>query len=226
MLTPNGTTSLGIGALAVFVFACSSSAANPEPGPSSKPAASKTGATDKAPPPKPGLEVATFAGGCFWCMEPPFEKLSGVQAVYSGYTGGPEQGPSYKQVSAGRTGHTEAVYVVFDPDFVTYEELLDTFWRNIDPTDRGGQFVDRGSQYRTGIFVYNEAQKEAADMSKDRLMKSGRFKAEIVTPIKQAGDFWLAEDYHQDFYKKSSAHYYRYRRGSGRDDFIAKHWSK
>ncbi|MEO1233759.1 MAG: peptide-methionine (S)-S-oxide reductase MsrA [Myxococcota bacterium] len=179
-----------------------------------------------APEPEPGLEVATFAGGCFWCMEPPFEKLSGVKAVVSGYTGGKEPAPTYKQVGYGRTGHAEAVRVYFDPDFVTYEELLDTFWRSIDPTDAGGQFADRGAHYRTAIFVHDEMQKAAADASKSKLSASKKFEAAIVTPVESVGPFWVAEEYHQDYYKKNPGHYQRYRRGSGRAGFLEKHWGK
>ena len=195
----------------------------PASAPTSKKAARTQGSTLAAAP-GPGLEVATFAGGCFWCMEPPFEKLDGVLDAYSGYTGGSEQAPTYDEVARGRTGHTEAVHVVFDPKVVSYDKLLEVFWRSMDPTDAGGQFVDRGSQYRPGIFAHNEAQRSAAQASKDALTQSGRFTSAIVVPIETAADFWLAEDYHQDFYKKSEAHYNRYRSGSGRDDFIASKW--
>jgi peptide methionine sulfoxide reductase msrA/msrB len=157
-------------------------------------------------------------------MESPFEKLKGVKEAYSGYTGGPEKSPVYKDVARGRTGHTEAVRVVYDPKLVTYEQLLEVFWRSMDPTDAGGQFVDRGSQYRPGIFVHDEAQRKSAEASKSALQASGRFDAAIVVPIAQAEDFWLAEQYHQDFYKKDERHYKRYRQGSGRDDFIARFW--
>ncbi len=173
---------------------------------------------------KPGEARATFAGGCFWCMEPPFEKLPGVARVISGYTGGPEKNPSYQQVSAGLTGHAEAIQIFYDPNVVSYEALLEVFWRQINPTDAGGQFVDRGSQYRTGIFYHDENQKRAAEASKKKLEASGRFQSKIVTPITQAGPFYAAEEYHQDFYKKDPDHYYRYRRGSGRDQFIQEHW--
>jgi len=180
--------------------------------------------TEKAPEPGEGLEVATFAGGCFWCMEPPFEKLEGVDAVLSGFTGGTEQGPSYKEVAYGKTSHLESVHVYFDPKIVSYEKLLEVFWMNIDPTDDGGQFVDRGHHYTTAIFFHSEEQKKAAEASKAELGKRGIFDGEIVTAIRPASDFWVAEDYHQDFYKKDPDHYHRYRSGSGRDRFIAKHW--
>jgi peptide methionine sulfoxide reductase msrA/msrB len=168
--------------------------------------------------------VATFAGGCFWCMEPPFEKLDGVYAVISGYTGGPEENPTYKQVSYGQTGHTEAVQIHFDPARVSYEFLLQVFWRQIDPTDADGQFVDRGSQYRPGIFWHDEEQRRLAEASRDALEASGRFDKPIVVEISEAAAYWPAEDYHQDFYKKSPDHYRSYRRGSGRDRFIKANW--
>ena len=167
---------------------------------------------------------ALFAGGCFWCMEPPFEHLTGAIAVVSGYAGGPEENPSYEQVSYGLTHHREAVEVTFDPRQVSYEELLNVFWRQIDPTDDGGQFVDRGDQYRTAIWFYNDAQRQAAERSKRELEESGRFDRAIVTPILPFRNFYAAEDYHQDFYKTHSDHYYRYRRGSGRDQFLERIW--
>jgi peptide methionine sulfoxide reductase msrA/msrB len=168
--------------------------------------------------------VATFAGGCFWCLEPPFEKLVGVAEVVSGYTGGEKVNPSYEDVAYGRTKHLESVRVYYSPDVLTYEQLLDIFWRNIDPTDRGGQFVDRGHHYTTAVFYSNEEQKSAAEASKQELAASGRFSEEIVTKIEQAGPFYRAEPYHQDYYKKSSSNYRRYRSGSGRDRFIESNW--
>jgi peptide methionine sulfoxide reductase msrA/msrB len=170
------------------------------------------------------LEKATFAGGCFWCMEPPFEKLAGVKEVISGYTGGQKKNPAYEEVSSGSTGHLEAVEVVYDPAVVTYERLLDVFWRNIDPTDPGGQFVDRGSQYRSAIFYHSEQQKRLAEASKQKLAKSGIFAKPIVTEIIPASVFYRAEDYHQDYYKKSSIKYKIYRFNSGRDQFLEKTW--
>lgn len=152
--------------------------------------------------------------------------MEGVKAVWSGYTGGGETAPTYSQVSSGATGHLEAVRVEYDPDFVTYEELLDTFWRNVDPTDDGGQFVDRGTQYQTGIFVHDDAQRAAAEASKASQEASKRFGKPIVVPIREAGPFWLAEDYHQDFYRKKPDHYQRYRRGSGRDRYIEGVWGR
>lgn len=170
------------------------------------------------------LEIATLAGGCFWCMEPPFEQLPGVHQVISGYTGGPEQNPTYEQVAHGMTGHTEAVQVHYDPSQISYPEILEVFWRNIDPTDGGGQFVDRGQQYRSGIFYHNDEQKQQALESKKKLEASQRFSRKIVTEITLATEFYPAEEYHQDFYKKSSAHYKGYRGNSGRDQFIDKVW--
>ena len=170
------------------------------------------------------LEVATLAGGCFWCMEPPFEQLPGVYKVISGYTGGPEKDPTYKQVAHGMTGHTESVQVHYDPAQISYPDILEVFWRNIDPTDGGGQFVDRGKQYRPGIFYHNEEQKQQALESKKKLEASKRFSRPIVTEITEATEFYPAEEYHQDFYKKSTTHYKGYRWGSGRDQFIDKTW--
>jgi len=172
------------------------------------------------------LSRAIFAGGCFWCMEPPFEKLPGVSAVVSGYTGGDEPNPNYKQVSAGRTGHTEAVEIVFDPQQVSYQQLLEVFWMQIDPTDAGGQFVDRGSQYRSGIYPLNEEQLRQAEASKRELAASGRFEKPVITEIVPAGKFYPAEDYHQDYYKKNPIRYKYYRYGSGRDRFLDRVWGE
>jgi peptide methionine sulfoxide reductase msrA/msrB len=168
--------------------------------------------------------VATFAGGCFWCMEPPFEKLAGVQKVISGYTGGNKKNPTYEEVSYGSTGHVEAVQIHFDPAKISYQDLLEVFWRNVDPTDGGGQFVDRGDSYVTGIFVHDEEQKKLAEASKMKLEKSKRYARKIVTPIIQVMEFYPAEDYHQDYYKKNPVRYKYYRYRSGRDEFIEKTW--
>ncbi|QPJ64676.1 MAG: peptide-methionine (R)-S-oxide reductase MsrB [Candidatus Nitrohelix vancouverensis] len=170
------------------------------------------------------LQTAIFAGGCFWCMEPPFEKLPGVLDVLSGYTGGKMENPTYEQVSSGATGHVEAVQIRFDPAVISYKDLLEVLWRNIDPTDKGGQFVDRGSQYASGIYFLNDTQRLEAEASRERLQNSGRFEGRIVTPIFEAGPFYPAEEYHQDFYKKSLIRYKVYRFGSGRDRFIDKVW--
>jgi methionine-S-sulfoxide reductase len=167
---------------------------------------------------------AIFAGGCFWCMEPPFEKLDGVHAVVSGYIDGHVDNPTYQQVSAGTTGHTEAVEISYDPAKVSFEELLEIFWMNIDPTDAGGQFVDRGSQYRTGIYYLDDEQKRLAEASRDRLDKSGRFDRPIVTEIVAATTFYPAEDYHQDYYRESPVRYKFYRYNSGRDQFLNRVW--
>jgi peptide methionine sulfoxide reductase msrA/msrB len=170
------------------------------------------------------LETATFAGGCFWCSESDLEKIEGVEDVISGYTGGQEANPTYKEVSAGQTGHYEAVQVIYDPDVVTYEALLEAFWRHINPTDAGGQFVDRGPQYRTAIFYHNEEQKRLAEAAKKELQGSGRFNVPIVTEILPFSTFYRAEEYHQDYYKKSPLRYKYYRYASGRDQFIAESW--
>ncbi len=170
------------------------------------------------------LEKATFAGGCFWCMEPPFEKLDGVHKVISGYTGGHTKNPTYKEVSYKSTGHVEAVQIHYDSSKVSYMDLLEVYWRNIDPTDPGGQFVDQGDSYKTAIFFHNQNQKEIAEASKDKLQNSNRFKKKIVTKIVQAKEFYPAEDYHQDYYKKNPVRYKYYRYRSGRDQFIDKTW--
>jgi peptide methionine sulfoxide reductase msrA/msrB len=170
------------------------------------------------------LKTATFAGGCFWCVESDFEKVDGVVEAVSGYTGGQESNPTYQEVSAGGTGHAEAVQVRYDPAKITYKQLLDVFWRHVDPTDAGGQFVDRGSQYRPAIFYHDEEQKRIAEESKAELEKSGRFSKPIVTEIVPLGEFYSAEEYHQDYYDKNPLRYKFYRRGSGRDQFLKRTW--
>lgn len=172
------------------------------------------------------LKVATFAGGCFWCIEADFEKLPGVVKVISGYTGGKTKNPTYEEVTTGTTGHLEAIQVHYDPSKVSYEELLQFFWRHIDPTDGGGQFVDRGPQYRSAIFYHDEEQKRIAEESKKDLDRSGKFKKPIVTEILKLTQFYEAEDYHQDYYRKSPLRYQYYRHGSGRDEFISQTWGK
>lgn len=172
------------------------------------------------------LEKATFAGGCFWCMEPPFEKLKGVVSVVAGYTGGTTENPTYQDVSSGKTGHAEAVEVTYDPSQITYDQLLDVFWRNIDPTAKNQQFVDVGSQYRTAVFYHNDKQKQLAEESKNKLAASGKFKKPIVTEIVPAGKFYPAEEYHQDYYKKNSSRYKFYRFNSGRDEYLERIWNK
>jgi peptide methionine sulfoxide reductase msrA/msrB len=171
------------------------------------------------------LETATFAGGCFWCVESDFEKVDGVIEVISGFTGGHKENPTYEEVSAGGTGHLEAVQVVFDPLKVTYSELLDVFWRHVNPTDAGGQFVDRGSQYRTAIFYHNEQQRRLAQKSKENLDNSNIFNKPIVTEILEFSKFYRAEDYHQDYYRRNPIRYKFYRYRSGRDQFLDKVWT-
>ena len=170
------------------------------------------------------VEQATFAGGCFWCIEAPFDKLEGVVSAVSGYTGGKIRNPTYGQVSSGSTRHIESVLVTYDPSVVTYAQLLDVYWMQFDPTDAGGSFFDRGHQYSSAIFYHDKQQKQQAEASKDALEKSGRFNAPIVTPIRPAEAFYPAEEYHQDYFRKKPAHYNRYRKGSGRDRFIDRIW--
>jgi peptide-methionine (S)-S-oxide reductase len=182
------------------------------------------GSDGEAPAAPPGSAVATFAGGCFWCMEAPFDKQEGVIATTSGYIGGTKANPTYEEVSSGGTGHTEAVQVLYDPKKVSYEKLLDIFWHNIDPTVTNRQFCDVGSQYRTGIFVQGDEQQKAAEASKAALEKSKPFKEAIVTPIAAATAFWPAEEYHQDYYKKNPVRYTYYRTGCGRDARLKQLW--
>ncbi len=174
-----------------------------------------------------GLARATFAGGCFWCMEPPFDELDGVVSTISGYTGGRAANPSYEEVSMGGTGHVEAVQVLFDPETVSYETLLDVFWKNVDPTDSGGQFCDRGSQYIAAIFALDQEQLRLAKASKRELIESKRIERAIVTPIvAEAGPFYPAEEYHQDYYEKHPIRYRLYRRGCGRDRALERLWAE
>lgn len=172
------------------------------------------------------LDKATLAGGCFWCMEPPFDKLPGVVSTTSGYMGGKTRNPTYEEVSSGRTGHAEVVQVVFDPEKVSYEKLLEVFWRNIDPTVKDRQFCDVGSQYPTAIFYRSEEQRRLAEASKANLARTRPFKESIVTRVEQAGEFWPAEPYHQDFYKKNPVRYKYYRTGCGRDERLRELWGK
>ena len=179
---------------------------------------------------KPAAGAATakaiFAGGCFWCMEHPFDVLPGVVSTTSGYIGGQKKNPTYEEVSSGRTGHTEAVQVVYDPKKVTYEKLLDVFWHNIDPTVKDQQFCDHGSQYRSGIFYTDDEQKRLAEASKAALDRNKPFSAAIVTEITRASEFYPAEDYHQDFYLKNPLRYKYYRSGCGRDARLQQLWGK
>ncbi len=171
------------------------------------------------------LATATFAGGCFWCMEPPFDALEGVVSTTSGYTDGHTENPTYKEVTTGKTGHTEAVQVVYDPEKVSFETLVDVFWRNIDPTDAGGQFCDRGSPYRATLFYHDEAQREIAERSKAALEADRPFKDPIVTPVVAASTFYPAEEYHQDYYLKNPIRYRYYRNGCGRDRRLNELWN-
>ncbi|HEX6994683.1 MAG TPA: peptide-methionine (S)-S-oxide reductase MsrA [Gammaproteobacteria bacterium] len=170
--------------------------------------------------------VATFAGGCFWCVEEAFDKVEGVVSTTSGYTGGHVPNPTYEQVSAGRTGHAEAVRVEYDPDVVSYEMLLDAFWHNIDPLDAGGQFCDRGSQYRSAIFYHDAEQRELAERSKRELEESGKLPGKIVTEIVAAGEFYPAEDYHQDYYRRNALRYNFYKFTCGRPARLEELWGK
>lgn len=170
------------------------------------------------------LAAATFAGGCFWCMEPPFARLEGVVATVSGYTGGQKADPTYEEVCSGTSGHLEALQVLYDPARVSYEQLLEVFWQNVNPTDAGGQFVDRGQQYRSAIFCHDSEQMRQAEASKAKIAASGRFSGAIVTPILPAGPFYPAEEYHQDYYLKNPVRYKLYRYHSGRDQFLERIW--
>lgn len=171
-------------------------------------------------------ELATFAGGCFWCMVKPFDQWEGIEKVVSGYTGGEIENPTYEQVCSDTTGHYEAVQITFDPGKIAYKEILEIFWQQIDPTDAGGQFGDRGSSYQTAIFYHSEEQKQQAEASKKNINDNGPFSQPIVTPILPAKPFYPAEQYHQDYYKKNPSHYQRYNVGSGRAGFIERHWRK
>ncbi|NIS17647.1 MAG: peptide-methionine (S)-S-oxide reductase MsrA, partial [Phycisphaerae bacterium] len=169
-------------------------------------------------------QKATFAGGCFWCMEPPYDDLDGVISTTVGYTGGEKPNPTYEEVSTGRIGHAEAVQIVFDSTKISYWDLLQVFWRNIDPTDPYGQFADKGSQYRTAIFYHDEKQKELAEKSKKELEASEKFDSPIVTEIVPASEFHPAEDYHQEFYKNHPLRYNSYKVGSGRTGYLKEKW--
>ncbi len=188
-----------------------------------------SGATAQALEPLPSdpkLAVATFAGGCFWCMEPPFDELKGVISTTSGYTGGQKKNPSYEDVSAGGTGHTEALRIVYDPAVISFGQLLEVFWRNHDPLTRNRQFCDGGSQYRAGVFTHDAEQKRLADESKRALEASGRFKQPIVTEITPVGAFYRAEEYHQDYYKKNPLRYKFYVSRCGRYERLKELWGE
>lgn len=166
------------------------------------------------------MEKATFAGGCFWCMVKPFDSYDGIEKVVSGYTGGTVPNPTYEQVCSNATGHYEAIQITFEPSKFSYDQLLEIFWLNIDPTDEEGQFFDKGSSYQTAIFYHTEEQREKAEQSKEALDASGRFPKKIATKILPASEFYEAEEYHQDYYKKNPTHYNRYFVGSGRAAFV------
>ena len=173
-----------------------------------------------------GLAVATFAGGCFWCVESDFDKVPGVVETISGYTGGTVEDPNYKQVTAGGTGHREAVQIRYDPKQVSYDRLLHIFWRSVDPTDGGGQFCDRGESYQTAIFVGNEEERRLAEASREALDRSMVLDAPVATPIELAREFYPAEDYHQDYYTKSPFRYRYYRFACGRDSRVQQVWGR
>ncbi len=220
-------TYLNLAPLALILIGCMQSA----PGEQANPTSQSAPRTNPHSAPLAQVvrgeqQVATFAGGCFWCVEAPFEKIDGVSEVISGYTGGQLDKPTYRQVSSGGTGHTEAVQIHFDPRRVSYDDLLQIFWRQINPTDGGGQFVDRGDQYRTEIFYHDPQQKETAEKSKAALSVTGRHDKPIVTPITAFTRFFPAEEYHQDYYKKKPMAYKRYRAGSGRDRYLNQVWGE
>ncbi|MCB9796315.1 MAG: peptide-methionine (S)-S-oxide reductase MsrA [Alphaproteobacteria bacterium] len=184
----------------------------------------KAEGTSLVPEPGPGQAVAMFAGGCFWCMEKPFDQLEGVLATTSGYTGGELAGVTYKQIGGGTTGHFEAIHVLYDPAVISYARLLEVFWHNVDPTQDSGQFCDYGPQYRTAIFTSDPEEIRLAEESRAKAAET--LGAEIVTQILPAGPFWMAEAYHQDFYKKNPEHYLRYRTGCGRDRRLGELWGE
>lgn len=171
------------------------------------------------------MQKATFAGGCFWCMVTPFEEQPGIGGIVSGYTGGHVENPTYEEVKTGTTGHYEVVEITFDPLLFPYERLLELYWQQIDPTDDGGQFHDRGSQYRTAIFYHDEAQEKLAIEAKEKVAASGKFQKPIVTEVLPAQTFYPAEEYHQGFHKKNKDDYKADRAKSGRDEFIDQHWN-
>ena len=208
-------------AIAAFNSACFAQSNSTESGDSQVKAKSLAPALDWLPK---GHEVALFAGGCFWCMEKPFDTIPGVKETIAGYTDGYVQNPTYQAVSRGLTGHTEAIQIVYDPKKVTYEQLLAVFWRNIDPVQSNGQFCDRGSQYRSGIYAYGEKQLQQATRTRSQLQTSRAWPTRIKTEIKAASRFYRAEEYHQNFYQKNPTHYMRYRKGCGRDRRLNELW--
>ncbi len=219
-LLPRAALTTALLTLAVAAVAASGGApaAKPAAAPAAKPATAATSAKNAR------TELATFAMGCFWCGETQFETLPGVKSVISGYAGGPEERPKYEQVSAGATGHYEAIQIAFDPAVTSYARLLDLFWHGIDPTQADGQFCDRGRQYRSAVFAQDATQKKLAEDSRRAIQSSGVLKQPIVTEILPAAKFWPAEEYHQDFWKKDPARYRSYREGCGRDRRLAQLW--
>ncbi len=185
-----------------------------------------TGGTVAADKGKEKSAKAVFAGGCFWCMQPVFDKLPGVLSTSVGYTGGQKENPTYEEVSSGKTGHTEAIEIVYDPARISYAQLVESFWQSVDPTDPRGQFADKGSQYRSAIFYQNEEERRVAEASKKKLAESGKFSEPVVTEISPASKFYPAEDYHQKYYVKNAGHYAMYKVGSGRAGFLKKVWGK
>lgn len=217
-MSKDSIKALAVAAVVILAFIAAGRAFAPAPAPQSAvpPPAAAPANSEHA--------VATFAGGCFWCMEPPFDHVDGVISTTSGYTGGSLAEPSYEQVSAGGTGHAEAVRVVYDPKRVSYQTLLGVFWINVDPTEKDGQFCDHGEQYRSAIFYHTAEQKRLAEGSRDGLIKHKPFAAEVHTQIVAAGSFWPAEQYHQDYYLKNPLRYKLYRTGCGRDARLKEIW--
>lgn len=221
---------LALAALSLQAAACGAQPAEPHDDPAAERAPAQPGPREQlventaAPAPPEGWEVAVFAGGCFWCMESPFEHVEGVASVVSGYAGGHVVNPHYHDVGRGTTGHAEAIRVLFDPARVSYEALLEVFWHNVDPVDGGGQFCDRGSQYRSAIFPLSPAQRAAATASLASMR--ARFGERLATRIEDADTFYVAEDYHQDFYETNPTRYHSYRRGCGRDARLGAVWSE
>jgi peptide-methionine (S)-S-oxide reductase len=214
--------------LLFFAIACSSSSVERGAAGSSEetaaPAEAEAHGSRAAEPPPEGRAVAIFAGGCFWCMEAPFDELDGVESTTSGYIGGRGEHPTYEEVSSGGTGHAEAIRVVFDPSRITYERLLDVYWHNVDPTQADGQFCDHGDQYRTAIFALDDEQRRLATASKERI--AAQLDRPIVTEVVAASTFWVAEDYHQDFYRTNPVRYTMYRTGCGRDGRLEEIWGE
>jgi len=214
---------LAVAATLVGIGALASGPSNPEP-PKKDTAQARPAAPTPAKKEEPKLATATFAGGCFWCMEGPFDKLPGVISTTSGYIGGTKEKPTYEEVSSGTTGHAEAVQIVYDPSKITYAQLLEVFWHNVDPITPNAQFCDHGPQYRSAIFFHDAEQQRLAEESKRQLEAAGRFKKPIVTELVAASTFYPAEDYHQDYYQKNPVRYRYYRFGCGRDARLKELW--